>query len=241
MSKYTTGELARLCGVSVRTVQYYDTRGILSPTELSDGGRRLYSEADLNKMRIICFLRELDVPLDSVSKLLREENSDKVISLILTEQEKQLSAEIEEKKEKLARLSALRCAMQNMDVPSFDSIGDVAQLMKNKKKLRQVRLTMILTGIPVTAMEIVGIILLATSNILWPLLVYAGIAIPWGIWVSCYYFRRVAYICPNCHNVFKPRMKEAFWANHTPTTRKLTCPHCQKKSFCVETYHREKK
>ena len=28
MSKYTTGEIAKLCGVSVRTVQYYDTRGI---------------------------------------------------------------------------------------------------------------------------------------------------------------------------------------------------------------------
>lgn len=44
MSKYTTGEIAKLCGVSVRTVQYYDTRGILTPSELTEGGRRLYSE-----------------------------------------------------------------------------------------------------------------------------------------------------------------------------------------------------
>ena len=58
MSKYTTGELAKLCGVSVRTVQYYDTRGILVPSELSEGGRRLYSEDDLKLMKIICFLRE---------------------------------------------------------------------------------------------------------------------------------------------------------------------------------------
>ena len=48
MSKYTTGELAKLCGVSVRTVQYYDSRNILAPSELSEGGRRLYSEEDLN-------------------------------------------------------------------------------------------------------------------------------------------------------------------------------------------------
>ena len=41
MSKYTTGEVAKLCGVTVRTVQYYDTRGILAPSELSEGGRRL--------------------------------------------------------------------------------------------------------------------------------------------------------------------------------------------------------
>ena len=46
MSKYTTGEMAKLCGVTVRTVQYYDTRGILIPSEISEGGRRLYSEDD---------------------------------------------------------------------------------------------------------------------------------------------------------------------------------------------------
>ena len=51
MPKYTTGEVAKFCGVSVRTVQYYDTRNILVPTELSEGGRRLYSEDDLKKMK----------------------------------------------------------------------------------------------------------------------------------------------------------------------------------------------
>ena len=40
MSKYTTGELARLCGVTVRTVQYYDTRGILIPSALTEGSIR---------------------------------------------------------------------------------------------------------------------------------------------------------------------------------------------------------
>ena len=40
MSKYTTGEIAKLCGVSVRTVQYYDSRNILVPSELSEGGHK---------------------------------------------------------------------------------------------------------------------------------------------------------------------------------------------------------
>ena len=57
MSKYTTGEIAKLCGVSVRTVQYYDSRGILIPGDFSEGGRRLYSESDLKKLKIICFLQ----------------------------------------------------------------------------------------------------------------------------------------------------------------------------------------
>ena len=47
MSDYTTGELARLCGITVRTVQFYDARGLLHPSYLSECGRRLYSEGDL--------------------------------------------------------------------------------------------------------------------------------------------------------------------------------------------------
>ena len=49
MSQYTTGEMAKACGVTVRTVQFYDQKGILIPSALSEGGRRLYSEDDLRR------------------------------------------------------------------------------------------------------------------------------------------------------------------------------------------------
>ena len=84
--QYTTGEIAKLCGVSVRTVQYYDDRGILIPSELSEGGRRLYSEDDLRRMRIVCFLREAGLPINSISALLAEEKPQNVISVLLEEQ-----------------------------------------------------------------------------------------------------------------------------------------------------------
>jgi len=63
---YTTGDLAKLAGVSVRTVQYYDKRGILVPSQLSEGGRRIYTESDLEKLRLICFLRELDFSIEAL-------------------------------------------------------------------------------------------------------------------------------------------------------------------------------
>ena len=97
MSKYSTGELAKLCGVTVRTVQYYDIRGILTPSELSDGGRRLYSEDDLKRMKVICFLRELDLPIDAISQILREAHPEKVILLLIEQQEHALSKELSEK------------------------------------------------------------------------------------------------------------------------------------------------
>ena len=83
MSRYTTGEVAKLCGVTVRTVQYYDARGILLPSELSEGGRRLYTDDDVRRMRIICFLRELGLSLDAISQLLSEEDPGSVIELLV--------------------------------------------------------------------------------------------------------------------------------------------------------------
>ncbi len=236
MSKFTTGELPKLCGATVRTVQYYDTRGILIPSDLTEGGRRLYSEDDLKLMKIICFLRELDIPIDAISQILKEEHPEKVISLLIEQQEKALSDEISDKEEKLKKLHELKNGLKSRTNFSLESIGDIAVLMESKKRLKKMRLMMILTGIPVTALQWFSIIFWILKGIWWPFVVWVPVAVTWGIIVSRYYFGHVKYICPECHEVFKPAIKEAFWANHTPTTRKLTCTACGHKGFCVEVW-----
>lgn len=57
-SRYTTGDIAKLTGVSVRTVQYYGAKGLLIPNEISDGGRRLYGTAEVERMRVILFSKD---------------------------------------------------------------------------------------------------------------------------------------------------------------------------------------
>ena len=241
MSKYTTGELARLCGVTVRTVQYYDTRGILTPTELSEGGRRLYSEEDLKQLKVICFLRETDLPLDAIAQILQEEHPEKLILLLIEQQEKALSEEIADKEKKLEKLRELRNGLKGQAAFSLESIGDIAVIMEGKEKLKKMRWMMVLTGIPVTALQWFSIIFWIVKGVWWPFVLWALVAVSWGTWISRYYFRHVKYICPECHEVFKPTMKEAFWANHTPTARKLTCPACGRKGFCVEIWGGEEK
>ena len=236
MSKYTTGEIAKLCGVSVRTVQYYDFRNILVPSELSEGGRRLYSEDDLKRMRIICFLREAGLPINSISELFAEEHPEKVISILLDQQEQTLREELEEQQKKLSIVETIKRELKEVKNFSVESIGDIAFVMKNKNKLRKMRWLMVLTGIPVTALQWVSIVLWITHGLWWLFAIWACVAIPWGIVVSINYFKRVAYICPECHEVFKPRFKEVFWAYHTPKMRRLTCPKCGHKGLCVEVY-----
>ena len=236
MSKYTTGEIAKLCGVSVRTVQYYDSRNILVPSELSEGGRRLYSEDDLKRMRIICFLREAGISINGIKELLTEEHPENVISVLLDQQEQTLREEIAEGQKKLGIIENIKRELKEIENFSVESIGDIAYVMKNKNELKKMRWLMVLTGIPVNVLQWVSIALWITNGLWWLFAIWACVAIPWGIAVSIYYFKHVAYICPECHEVFSPHFKDSFWAYHTPKMRRLTCPKCRHRGLCVEVY-----
>ncbi len=237
MSRYTTGEIAKLCGVTVRTVQYYDTRGVLIPSELTEGGRRLYSDEDLQKMKIICFLRSLDFSIDNISTLFKEENPDKVISLLIEQQEQALSQEIKERQEKLSTISEMKTQLKNIENFTVNSIGDIVRIMENKKKLRKMRIMMLAIGIPLEIIEVVTFIIGVIQGVWLPFIIGLVVEIIFGVIILKYYYDNVAYICPECHKVFRRTFRKILFANHTPNTRKLTCPHCSKKSFCIETYN----
>jgi DNA-directed RNA polymerase subunit RPC12/RpoP len=187
-------------------------------------------------MKIICFLRNLDLPIDAISQILQEEHPEKVISLLIEQQEKNLSEEIADKEGKLEKLRELKGELKNKSDFSLESIGDIAVIMEGKKKLKRMRWMMILTGLPVTALQWFSIIFWIVRGVWQPFAVWVLVAAVWGTLVSRYYFRHVKYICPECHAVFRPTLKEAFWANHTPTTRRLTCTACGHRGFCVEVW-----
>ncbi len=60
------GELARRAGVSIRTVRYYEEKGILTPSSLTSGGIRLYSPQDLNRLIFIRRLRRLGLNTEEI-------------------------------------------------------------------------------------------------------------------------------------------------------------------------------
>ncbi len=236
MAQYTTGELAKECGITVRTVQFYDQRGILVPSALTEGGRRLYSDDDLRKMKIICFLRDTGLSLDTIGKLLKEENPGSVISIFLEQQEQVLQEEIDDRKGKLARLDELKKGLKDLPSFSVESIGDIAATVENKKKLSNVRKNLVLAGLPCSLAQDAGIVLWILKGMWWVYAAALVISIPVVVWVIRYYYRNVAYICPECHEVFRPKKKDFIFSSHTMKTRKLTCVKCGHRGFCVETY-----
>lgn len=241
MSRYTTGELAKLCGVSVRTVQYYDSRGILIPGTLSEGGRRLYSEEDLRRLRIICFLRDAGLSIGSIGALFADEDPGSVIHILLQQQESLLREEMEQSQKKLAKVEQIRRELRNTDPFTVESIGDIAYVMENRRRMYRIRATMLIAGLIGELVELATLLYGIFTHVWWPYLAGLPVVIGIAVWLTIFYFRRVEYICPRCHTVFRPGFGEAFFANHTPTTRKLTCTHCGRKGFCVETCRKEEK
>lgn len=236
MSNYTTGELAKLAEVTVRTVQYYDSRGILIPSDFSEGGRRLYTEEDLKKLRVICFLRDLGLSLNNVGDILEADNATKVIELLLEEQKKSLEAEMAERKEQLNRIEDIQKEMKSIADFSVENLGDVAYIMENKKKMKKVYSVMLGIGLVLDGLELGAFIYAIRTGEWWLFIgVIVLMLLATGPLVN-YYYKYAVYICPECHAVFKPKKAEWFWAKHTSKTRDLTCTACGHKGFCIETF-----
>ena len=91
---YRIGELARHAGVTVRALHHYDSLGVLSPTERTSGGHRLYAAADVERLYRLLALRGLGLPLEEVSELLDDDRGSAAdtVRRHLTRVEHQLDA-----------------------------------------------------------------------------------------------------------------------------------------------------
>lgn len=236
MSPYTTGDLAKSCNISVRTVQFYDTIGLLKPTALTEGGRRLYSDDDRKKMRLICLLKSLGLSLDAIKGILESDRPERVLLLLLEEQERQIDAEIGEKEKQKQTIGMVRETIKTSQILSIESIGDIGKIMAEKKNLKKLHRSMLFLALPMTVIEWGTVILWIVTGIWWPFAAGIPVVVLLGCLVSVIYFRNTMYICPECGERFRPAFREAFWANHTPKTRKLTCTACGHRDWCVETY-----
>ena len=239
MSKYTTGEIAKLAGVTVRTVQFYDSKNILSPSELTEGGRRLYNDDDLIKLRSIILLKELGISLKDIAGIFEDESSKDVISLILGEQEKFLRKDMEDIKRRLELIASLKKELKNINDFSADELSGIADDMHSKQKLRKVRRNILLFALPLEFVEIGCAVYWFKTGTWWPFAAWFVVQILAATFIMGYYHRNVSFICPKCNHVFVSNFREMFWAGHTMTTRKLTCPECGVKSYCVEVYNEE--
>ncbi|AIQ14020.1 MerR family transcriptional regulator [Paenibacillus durus] len=80
---WKVGELAKLTGLTIRTLRYYDQIGLFSPSYHSHSGHRLYTESDIARLQQILSLKELGLSLDEIKAVLADDriNLFEIISL----------------------------------------------------------------------------------------------------------------------------------------------------------------
>ncbi|WP_071396254.1 MerR family transcriptional regulator [Bacillus tuaregi] len=98
--EYTVQKLAKLAGVSTRTLRYYDEIGILKPARINSSGYRIYGQAEVDTLQQILFFRELGLELNNIKEVVTDPNFDGTKALRdhlqkLLEKRKQLDLLIE--------------------------------------------------------------------------------------------------------------------------------------------------
>lgn len=125
---YQIKEFARLTGVSVRTLHYYDEIKLLEPAFVDEqNGYRFYDEKSLERMQEILFYRELDFSLKSISEILVFPNYNKQAAL---EKQKKLLILKKDRLEKI--ISAIDNAAKGeiFDMNVFDNSDFISERNK---------------------------------------------------------------------------------------------------------------
>jgi MerR family transcriptional regulator, thiopeptide resistance regulator len=78
---FTVKQLARLAGITPRTLHYYDEIGLLKPSHVGDNGYRYYGEESLMRLQQLLFYRELDLPLEKIKQIMGSRDFDALSAL----------------------------------------------------------------------------------------------------------------------------------------------------------------
>ncbi|PKM56612.1 MAG: hypothetical protein CVU98_10360 [Firmicutes bacterium HGW-Firmicutes-3] len=233
---FSTGELAKLCNVSVRTIQYYDKEDIFKPSEISEGGRRIYSEDDLNRFRCICLYKALGFTLDEIKLLTETEHTYNYLSETIIIQQEKIDKEIATLQQTKERLSAVLEQIKETGKISVDSIEEMENILVKKRSHKKTDvMTYIFLGCYLLVLIVGFPIAFSTGGISKMVMITITILLLIGL---VYYHSEVnAYVCSKCHEKFTINFwKDLISLNGAVKGKYLRCPNCGCKGWFKDTY-----
>lgn len=114
----TTSQVAKLTGISVRTLQYYDEINLLNPSQLTSSGYRLYDDEDLKKLQQILFFKELDFKLKEIKAIIGQPDYCQIE--VYKKQKKLLSLKRDRLNRLISLLDKLEKGESRMSFTEFD-------------------------------------------------------------------------------------------------------------------------
>lgn len=131
-SLMTVGELAARVGLTVRTIQYYDQRGLLHPTCKGEQNLRLYSEADEERLYRIVTLKHLGLSLSEIQQSESKETQDELMAA-LSKREEELERKSAEILREMNSLNELKYHIESGEDASWKALADTVGAAKDRE------------------------------------------------------------------------------------------------------------
>lgn len=121
----TINEIAKLTGITVRTLHYYDEIGLFKPSDTSQSGYRLYSDIDIEMLQQILFLKEIGLGLKQIKEIINSTDFDKKTAL---KKHKEILMLKKKRIESLIRLVDSKLeGISNLSFSEFDESSIIAK------------------------------------------------------------------------------------------------------------------
>ena len=130
----TVGALAERMNTTVRTLQYYDKEGVLSPSGKSKGGRRLYTDKDIIRLHQIQSMKYLGFTLDDIKTRFVSLDTPEEAAAVLAQQAKAVQEKISALSDVLQAIEALRTETLQMKMVDLSKYADIVINLQMKNE-----------------------------------------------------------------------------------------------------------
>lgn len=130
---YTAGEIARIAGISLRTIRYYDAKGLLPPVSHSDTGYRYYDKGSLALLQRIMMLKYLGFSLEQIQQLIAAQEANALDQEAILAQQKRLLLEKQKQLERL--ISTIELAQHSNQEDKWQVLVRCLNLLTSDEKV----------------------------------------------------------------------------------------------------------
>lgn len=132
---YTAGEIAKIAGVSLRTIRFYDVKGLLKPVSYSDAGYRYYNQESLIILQRILMLKYLGFSLQQIEAMIQDDIATKRDMNTQLAEQKQL---LQEKKAQLEQMIATIEIMEKSEEENrWSYLVHLLNLLTDEEKIQE--------------------------------------------------------------------------------------------------------
>lgn len=134
---YTTGEFSKRANVSVRTIRYYDDKGLLTPSMIKESGYRFYTDQDFIKLQKIIVLKKLGFSLEEIMNIINTDQDIDFIKEAFELQANMLRVKIAELRQMEQSIKAVSQSFSNGQNTDWSKIISLIHLLSMEETLQK--------------------------------------------------------------------------------------------------------